>query len=88
MHVLKLGLVMMTVMTECRCWWHRWQGADDDDGDDVNVLTGDVITENARSNDVATRAEEPFQVGLVFGRITIVQLLRDSAYALYWRQAE
>ena len=42
------------------------------DGDDVNVLTGDVITENARSNDVATRAEEPFQVGLVFGRIRIV----------------
>ena len=38
------------------------------------MLTGDVITENARSNDVATRAEEPFQVGLVFGRITIVQL--------------
>ena len=56
--------MLMTAMTRC----------DDDDGDDANVLTGDVITENARSNDVATRAEEPFQVGLVFGRITIVQL--------------
>ena len=35
----------------------------DDDGD--KVLTGDVIAEDARRDDVATGAEQPFKVRLV-----------------------
>ena len=35
-----------------------------DDGDD-KVLTGDVIAEDARRDDVATGAEQSFQVRLV-----------------------
>ena len=39
-------------------------GDDDDDDDDDKVLTGDVIAENARRDDVATGAEQPLQVRL------------------------
>ena len=40
-------------------------GDDVDDYDDNKVLTSDIIAEDARRDDVATGAEQPFQVRLV-----------------------
>ena len=47
------------------------------DDDDDKVLTGDVVAEDARRDDVATGAEQPFQVRLMnIMRIVLVIMIK------------
>ena len=48
------------------------------DDDDDKVLTGDVIAEDARRDDVATGAEQPFQVGLEDIIILMIENTREK----------